>query len=264
MDREAKVRQAATLALGHLGEPAVPVVVTALDDADAQVRQAAAVALGQIGGEQAAPPLLRALGDGDARVRQAAAQALGTIGTAHAVALLLHALEDREHEVRQAAATALGQIGDARAVALLRDVLRDREGDVRRAAADALDHVGWQPADDATGAAYWIAREGWDTCISLGMFAVEPLIAALTYRDGAFRSSVVQTLGQAGGPATRDMIVRAVLATLETDPDWDVRAIAAGVLRTLPVAGRPEVDQALARFTRALAQHRQTLIDDDS
>jgi hypothetical protein len=75
---------AAAEALGHIGQPAVPVLAEALMDSDPAVRLQACRALAYMGAKagSAVPALQRALNDPEVAVREQAAAALGQIGAA--------------------------------------------------------------------------------------------------------------------------------------------------------------------------------------
>ncbi len=127
-----------------IGEPAVPPLIRALNDADSRVRKSAAEALGKIGGVRAVRTLIRALNDSDWDVRSGAAEALGRIGEP-AVEPLINALNNSDTTgVRVNAAQALGRIGDSRAVKPLERALNDADSRVRKSAAEALRRFGLQ------------------------------------------------------------------------------------------------------------------------
>jgi len=81
IDKEARVRRRAALAIGRVGLPdGVPALVSLLADPDQEVRQMAAFALGLIGDRTARDPLVTALADPAPMVKGSAAEALGLIG----------------------------------------------------------------------------------------------------------------------------------------------------------------------------------------
>jgi len=131
-------------------------LVHRLGDADPYQRGAAAVALGQIG-DAAVPALTQALGSANAELRWSAAIALGRLGAPAAQALptLVHLLSDPVAQVRQVAAVTLGGLGSPgdvhgvaqAAVPALTQRLGDRDESVRRSAAWALSRLA--PADRA-------------------------------------------------------------------------------------------------------------------
>jgi HEAT repeat protein len=113
--RDPVVQARASLLLGSIGRPAVPVLIEGLKDEDKDVRTAAAAALISIGPE--------------------ARFAVGT---------LVRALKDEDYFVRWNSAVALGEIGDKEAVPALMETLADENIDVRKAAADALEKIEWE------------------------------------------------------------------------------------------------------------------------
>lgn len=164
--------------LASVGKPAVPALITALQDSDAQVRSSAAITLGKIGAvaSEAIPALMRLADDKDATVgsqafqaiakidkkafvpllvkglnsdkswqRYSAAHALRAMGknAAPAVPALIQKLEDEDVWLRVNVATALGRIGVASkpAVPRLVNLLQDKDVTVRHSAAYALGEI---------------------------------------------------------------------------------------------------------------------------
>lgn len=176
-DKEPDVREAATLALGSLGDSAVPhagalalalkdrrrrlqhtgqheghtadpfegLWATAPQDGDWHGRRAAAAALAGLGPQASAQAvdIALALLDRSAAVRQAADEALHATGPQGA-AQLAGALRHAEPKVRKAAALALGSLGLVAAphADALKAAVRDGDPDVRRAALEALEALG--------------------------------------------------------------------------------------------------------------------------
>jgi HEAT repeat protein len=162
-------------ALVQLGSSAAPLLIDALRDDNPKIRCAACIALGQIG-DPAAIPALRV----HAEVMQEAREALAMLGgTSMALqdavrtlaeqslwgvlcralisdqvrdivvqletdvaSALIDALTDVDRELRIAACTALGQIRDSSAVPALISTLYDEDVDVRIAATDAIVNIG--------------------------------------------------------------------------------------------------------------------------
>jgi len=231
------IGNAATEAMSRMGSEGAEQLLELLGDPVTDVRLAAVQALGGVGDPQAVEPLQKALSDGDKDVRQAAAGALGKLG-APAVDSLIAALQDRA--VAAHAAQALGHIVDSRAVpaliAALHDenygilaaaveaighfngmarepliaTLHDPDRDARRAAFDALDKLGWQPAADAAGSSYWIAKQNWDRTTANKSAAVGPLIAMLQDGDPDIRKACVVCLGKIGDPRGFDPLLAAL------------------------------------------------------
>ena len=138
-------RREAVKGLRQIGTPAVPLLMTALQDADVGVRGGAAFALGAMGSdaESAIPNLIAALNDSEESVRLDAAVALRRIGTP-AVGELAIALQHPEIEVRRGAAFALAGIGATAepAIGPLITALQDPDERLAWNAAVALRAVG--------------------------------------------------------------------------------------------------------------------------
>jgi HEAT repeat protein len=147
-DKDVYIRKHAAWALRRMGpqaKAAVPALVAVSKDGNAVLRGFTVGALGKIGPEArgAAPALIDRLQDTDAKIRKLAAWGLGSIGPGakEAVAALVQTLKDPEDEVRESAAWALGKIGpDARAAtpALIEATKTDAHGLV----AEALGRIG--------------------------------------------------------------------------------------------------------------------------
>lgn len=129
--------------------PPTPIdtLMQALADEDPYRRGAAAVALGQVG-EAAVPALAQALGSDNTELRWSAAIALGRMGApaSHALPGLVRLLSDPSEQVRHVAAVTLGGlagldgVAQAAAPALTR-CLSDPAPTVRRSATQALAQV---------------------------------------------------------------------------------------------------------------------------
>jgi HEAT repeat protein/lysophospholipase L1-like esterase len=134
--------------VGSAARQAVPDLIEAVSDARPDVRWRAVWALGQIGPDAAsAVPVLRtALGDADLRWR--VAEALGEIGLPAAAAVpdLVPLLEDPSSNVRWRVATALGAIGARRAAPSLAAAASDTAENVRLAAVSSLVELRAEPS----------------------------------------------------------------------------------------------------------------------
>jgi HEAT repeat protein len=274
---DAALREAAAKALSKIGEPAVEPLIAVLADRQTATRRAAAQALGLIGDPRAVGPLAALCQDQSAAVRKAAAAALDSLdwqggeGAATAdywiakrewdkcveigvlaVEPLTSALKDDSAKVRKGAALALGRIGDPLAVEALKTVLQDPSKTVCSAAATALDSLGWQADASQAGAAYWIAKGKWATCVEIGEAAVEALVPELRSKDSC--PDAAQALGRIGsaravGPLvaalTDERLVPRGPSTREVDP-----ARARGL--RVPVPGEPDVREAVADALAAI------------
>ena len=133
---DARTEEAA-LALGRLGDAALPQLRDLLAEGDADRRWWAARALAAVGAPAARELLVSALSDPDADVRACAAQGLGELQAAEAVDGLAHCLADPSPFVSRIAADALGRIG-APAIQALIAALQEGETLARAGAARAL------------------------------------------------------------------------------------------------------------------------------
>lgn len=115
-DQHADVAIKAYRAVANTAAPQAPArLATRLGDGDALQRDALSAAFCRLG-EPAVPVLVEALDASEARVREHAAEALGYLGgaaAAAAAALTTSALTDEAAEVRLMAASALRQLGEA-------------------------------------------------------------------------------------------------------------------------------------------------------
>jgi len=264
-DDDLRVARDASNAVIHLGQVAVPKLLSMLEHEKAGARSAAACALGRIGGEEVVEPLIGALRDKDSSVIQHAAIGLGRIGDRRAVEPLMAALKHKESSVRRLAATALGEIGDAAAAPLLTRALNDRDPDVRWAAKSALERV--RPPrtgsnvqefirhlrseyesqrEEATvelgalgdpEAIYSLIALFDDEYVSIrgtaasavariGPQAIEPLRQAYNTRNANVRRSVAEALGKIRDPKALELI----LEIAQRDDHSSVRRAAASAL----------------------------------
>jgi RNA polymerase sigma factor (sigma-70 family) len=131
----------AEIALGRIGQDAIPALLKAAADDYPRCGVAAARAIGAMG-RPAVAPLLRATADPNANVRLVAYQALGSVGAVsrEVPPVLARAVKDDNLAIRQAAIRSLGEIGpEARdAVSALLDVLKNGDAGLRLQALTAL------------------------------------------------------------------------------------------------------------------------------
>ncbi len=121
-----------------MGEPAVDVLIKAMENKDPQVRRHVSMVLKKIDDPKTVETFIKALNDDDPYVRMDAAEALGSLDDFRAVGPLTEALVDVNKEVRYAAAWALGRLGDERAVRFLISMLVDKDATLRSYAAQSL------------------------------------------------------------------------------------------------------------------------------
>jgi HEAT repeat protein len=121
--------------------PAVPWLLSRLDDPGSDVRSRAAHALGEIGAVDAAPALRQSLADPSWSVRAMAAKALGRIRDVEAIPGLCAALRDREWWVRANAAEAL-RLAGPKGIEALEDMLLDDDAFAKHQACLMLEDAG--------------------------------------------------------------------------------------------------------------------------
>lgn len=211
-----------------LGGPAVPPLIIALQDTHKEWRQAAFIELVNIG-LPAVESLVELLGSPDMELRQVAFWALLKIGTPAIESLIMvvqHEYEIDQVAISESAVRLLGNLGDERAVQPLVDALNAQHWSVRDAAmaallklgkpaiptivdrlnspsddvrwrlAHVLEQLGWEPTQDELGAIYWIAREQWTRCLTLGPHALKPLATAMHHWDNDKRKKAAWVLIQ--------------------------------------------------------------------
>ena len=211
----------------------LPLLLTALHDADATVRFNAARSLGQLG--QASPDsiaaLLSTLHDVDVSVRFNAARSLGQLSQASPeviTALTITTLDDAHTYVRSSAARSLGQLSQVfpEAITALVAALQDTNADIRSNVTRCLGQLGQASPEAIT--ALIAALQDTDAYVrfnateSLGQLrqaspeAITALIAALQGTDADIRSSAAWSLGQLG-QASPEAITALVVASQDTD-----------------------------------------------
>ena len=111
-----------------------------------------------------------------------------------------------DREQRNAATEVLASIGDSQAIGPLTSLLTDVDHSVRIAAVKALHQLGWTPAKDETGAAYYFARHDWSGCITIGVPAIKPLIAEAWSADYPTQESIAGVLAAIGTSALEPLL----------------------------------------------------------
>lgn len=156
-----QVRLRAVEVLAWMGNArAVDFLIGVLKDEDghARVRQAALIGLGEIGDVRAVEVLDHIVRKGEdwtipgryafIPAPEQAVQALAKIGSLEVIEPLLWALGDDDSSVRKSAAEALGSMGDSRAIKPLAKALKDKNEDVREAAREALERIKAKKAEN--------------------------------------------------------------------------------------------------------------------
>lgn len=136
-DGDWQVREVAIEAMGHVGSPAVEMLIRLLRDWD--VRKYAILALGKIRDERVLDPLMHQLRNDE--FRDDAINALVELGEP-SVPRFIAALKDRDENVRKAAVLGLGRIKNSEAIDPLIDMLGDNDWFTRLTAAAALESIG--------------------------------------------------------------------------------------------------------------------------
>jgi HEAT repeat protein len=186
-----------------------------LKNPDWQERKRAVVALGRsqdhAGAVRALEAVLRE--DPNSNVRTQAAVALGELGGPDATALLVEkATSTDESIIRTAALIAIGKTRDPSAVPGLINLFRLNRGH-----------------DD--GVAQFGASQA---LLKIGAPGVPQLLQALNDPSAKVRETVVEVLGEVGGPEMADRI-----AGLQADPDFGVRWEVKGALAKLKAKPAP-------------------------
>jgi HEAT repeat protein len=125
-----------------LDEQQLSALINTLQDAASdERREQAALALGALG-DAALPPLRNLLRAPDAEHRWWAVRALAALGSPPAVSLLIQALADPDPDARVCAALGLGELKAAEAIAPLCNLLADDSAYVGRIVGNALIQIG--------------------------------------------------------------------------------------------------------------------------
>ncbi|MEZ5988550.1 MAG: HEAT repeat domain-containing protein [Planctomycetota bacterium] len=147
-DGDVRVRVAAALAIGRLGEygrDAVPALEEATGAPEARVRLAAVTALGMLGrgDRRLVAPLAARVADEDGDVARAAVDAIGRLALPETIDTFLPLLEHEDAGIRWRAAHWLGTLGATarRALPALMPLLEDPDEIVRQSAARAAELI---------------------------------------------------------------------------------------------------------------------------
>ena len=231
------VAPAVACALGQLGDArAIEPLLGVLNDKSCKLRQAAALALGQLG-----QPQWKEWIKGD----DLDFERLGTSGELRALELLVEVLSnpfdprskryvhDRRYVYnravvdaeRRTAAEAIGQLGDVRGAESLIEVLSESDGELRRIAAEALERLGqpqWKPVICGDEADFERLSEVDDHRV------VDVLISAIRWNSGPAETAAVTGLAQIDDPRIVEPLLR-ILA--RRPPHWAMKEAASGLIR---------------------------------
>jgi HEAT repeat protein len=228
-DKNARVREAAIAGLGVVGGVEVErALVAALADERSAIRQAAALALARAAGERAVAPLAAALAHRDPQTRRRAAEALGTVGGDQAASALSAAAREKDQAVREAVIQALGRVGTRTAVSALVTLHGAPDRDVRQATAAALQQVRWEPADARERVVHAVVAGDYARAAREGTAAIAALGSAVGDKDPVVRRAAVGALGETGVSHAADSLVSAL-----ADHDERVRTAAFAALERL-------------------------------
>ncbi|MBK8576624.1 MAG: HEAT repeat domain-containing protein [Elusimicrobia bacterium] len=260
-DKDSWVRCRSASALGLMPSDAgsvIPALVEALHDRDFCVSEKAAIALGAVG-EPAVPPLLEALKSNSASARKGAAQALGymspdvqkKVGEA-----LLPSLMTKDEFVRGEAAmriTHMGKIG----IPVFLAALKEDDVDLRQRAVDGLGEIGI-PTPEVVYALIALFKDPQKTlrlkgAVVLGRFGqrdssvYQKVAPNLASKDKDVLLGTLRALGDMGGVAEPSL--PQIVFLLEESPDPDLRNEAAeslinmGTTASMAAAERYTKDQ---------------------
>lgn len=260
-DQDSWVRCRAASALGRMPADAhsvVPALAEALRDRDFCVSEKAAIALGAIG-DPAVPPLLEALKSNNTSARKGAAQALGYMSAqtqAKVGAALLPSLLTKDEFVRGEAAmriTSMGKIG----IPVFLAALKEDDVDLRQRAVDGLGEIGIA-TPEVVDALILLFKDSHQTLrlkasVVLGQLgqrdaSVYPRVAPhLASKDKLVILGTIRALGDMRGVAEPSL--SQIVFFMEESPDRDIRSEAAeslikmGTTASMAAAEKYTLDQ---------------------
>ena len=238
-------------------------VDTLLVDADPDRRARTALAIGQLRIRARFPQLRRLLTDGDTLIAANAAYALGVAKDTQAVDALARAVGGAPDPVAREAAWALGEIGepartvlsvalgDGRTAPLRESAAASRSASVR--AALVLATVKLRPAPIAL-VAPWLADSSAPVVRAAAYVigrlrapaGVHALLTVRAHADEEVRQHVARALTRTTVGDSLAALARDALNALVRDPDWRVRANAAGSVSTFGASALDVVQIGLA------------------
>ena len=238
-------------------------VDTLLVDADPDRRARTALAIGQLRIRARFPQLRRLLTDGDTLIAANAAYALGVAKDTQAVDALARAVGGAPDPVAREAAWALGEIGepartvlsvalgDGRTAPLRESAAASRSASVR--AALVLATVKLRPAPIAL-VVPWLADSSAPVVRAAAYVigrlrapaGVRALLTVRAHADEEVRQHVARALTRTTVGDSLAALARDALNALVRDPDWRVRANAAGSVSTFGASALDAVQIGLA------------------
>ena len=247
--------------LVRIGVAATPALIQALQTAHPLVRVQAADILAQTKDRSALPALLDAVRGEFYTVRAHAALALGNIGDARVIPNLLPLLKDKYDDVRSAACIAIAKFRDPSTFDDIANLLLDDlKIEVRQSAARALGETRHTAALpyllEALHDSFWwyereqAARDLLSAIQKMGQPAVDPLIEALSDREGTVRKFAASLLGELGD----ERAIESLGMTLY-DLHHEVGEAAAESLARLGGASFEVLNEALAHPEAGIREH---------
>lgn len=238
-------------------------VDTLLVDADRDRRARTALAIGQLRIRARFPQLRRLLTDGDTLIAANAAYALGVAKDTQAVDALARAVGGAPDPVAREAAWALGEIGepartvlsvalgDGRTAPLRESAAASRSASVR--AALVLATVKLRPAPIAL-VVPWLADSSAPVVRAAAYVigrlrapaGVRALLTVRAHADEEVRQHVARALTRTTVGDSLAAVARDALNALVRDPDWRVRANAAGSVSTFGASALDAIQIGLA------------------
>ena len=222
-------------ALEHFQDPrAVSACSDALQSHDARVRRAATSALGTLGDVAAIPQLLEMVLDEDPETARQAGYALAKFGPP-ALEGLTQIMREAPISAKISAATALGIIGDRTSIPILVDALKDRDSYLQIAVANALARfndpavvaplIGALEESSSSAFNYGVREEALAALLKMGPMVIEPLLESLKNSSSRARLFIIKLLGEL--PDRRSFLP---LVGLLKESDADVRKAVMGVI----------------------------------
>jgi hypothetical protein len=198
------IRGAVVAALGNLGDlRAVQPLIKVLENDVMGARLTAIEALGDLGDPRAIEPLIHAFeyeplihvfGDNDVEVQLLIVEALRKIHDPRVGEFFIHILQNKNPAIRMTAVKILEQIGDVQAIKPLVSLLKDNNSTIRLQALKALDKMHWKPENITEKTLYVLVKKDWDSFISLGSAAIEPLMKIVLGRISGLRKDAETAL----------------------------------------------------------------------
>ena len=253
--------QIVTKILDEIGESAVPILVTVLNDESAKVRNAAVDALGKIGesSRQTEPEIVKGLAkvatDESDKVRRNVIEELDDISTSspEAIAILIKGLSDQAKDIRLKSAETIIKIGlpAKSAVPALINALGDESDSVRRRVMSALGGMGSSArsavpklievskdeSDETRRSAVEVLGSIGEADASIKSQITPILIDALTDKNDDIRREAADELGDIR--ASSFQVISALIRMLHDDED-DVRD---EVIESLGQIGKPALSE---------------------